>query len=84
MCDTGGVLMRIWTCCGVCIENFSWFGKRESEVVLGPNVFCLVARALYTDYNTDPAGVETIDLVQLQAEGATFELKKNASLVCSG
>jgi len=76
MCDTGGVLMRIWTCCGVCIENFSWFGKRESEVVLGPNVFCLVARALYTDYNTDPAGVETIDLVQLQDEGATFELEK--------
>ena len=61
-------MMRIWTCCGVSIENFSWFGKREwkeSEVVLGPNVFCLVARGLYTDYNTDPTGVETIDLVQL-------------------
>jgi hypothetical protein len=54
------------------IENFSWFGKIESEVILGPNVFCFVAQGLYTD----PAGLEMIDLMQLQEEGATFELKK--------
>jgi hypothetical protein len=65
-CGTKGLLMRIWTSSGVSIENFSWFGKRESEVVLGPNVFFVVSRALYTD----PDGLEMIDLVQLPEEGA--------------
>ncbi len=57
--------MRIWTCSGVSVENFSWFENRESEVILGPNCVFVVARGLYTD----PAGVEVIDLVQLQEEG---------------
>jgi hypothetical protein len=65
-CGPKGLLMRIWTSSGVSIENFSWFGKRESEVVLGPNVFFAVSRALYTD----PDGLEMIDLVQLTEEGA--------------
>jgi hypothetical protein len=70
-CGTKGVLIRIWTSSGVSIENFSWFGKRESEVVLGPDVFFVVSRALYTD----PDGLEMIDLVQLPEEGARCDTR---------
>ena len=75
-----GVMMRIWTCSGVSVENFSWFENRESEVILGPNCVFVVARGLYSA--SDPAGVEMIDLVQLQEEGARAGIQVHRHRSC--